>query len=314
MRGRAAMAAALLGLGSLAAAGDGPEGRDPAIRGMIRAEAQLLLPARTGGVVTAVKRVEGDPVQPGEPVVLIDDAEQQGALALARCDLETAELNLAKIRSGPRPEDLARGRALYEEGKAGLELAERTLKSDLELHQGGILSDLGRLRSERSVDAARANAESRRLDLVILEKGPRPEDVRLAEVALERERARVAQREREVAVARVAGTRPGRAFVSRVWVEEGQWVEAGRAVAELVYMDRLRIEIDLPEKRGLALARGTRAVVRSPGHPGARLEARVDRVAPVVDVASGTVRVVVIAENPELVLRPGMEAEVEILP
>ncbi|NUN53242.1 MAG: efflux RND transporter periplasmic adaptor subunit, partial [Planctomycetaceae bacterium] len=289
------------------------EGKEPLhAAGFLRAEAHLQLAVRRAGLVLSVERLEGDEVGPGEPVVLLDDAEERIQVALARNDVETAEINLAKIRSGPRPEDLERAKAFLAESQAGLDLAERTLRADIELQKGGILSDLSRRRSERMLDAAKAQAEGRRLDLVLLEKGSRPEDVRLAEVEVERQRSRLAQRELEAARARIAGSREGRAVVTRVWVEEGQWVEAGRVVAELVYMDRLRVELDLPGESVEGLARGAKAAIRSPRHPGAELSGAVTRVSPVLDAASGTIRIVVEADNPGHRFRPGGEAEVEI--
>ncbi len=322
--GRAtAWSAAILGAALLAGGGaprppaaraEGGGGSPVLARGFLRPEALLRLTARTAGLVVSVAKIEGDRVEPGEPLVLLDDADEAILVALARNDVETAELNLRKIRSGPRPEDLERARAFLEEGKAGLELAERTLEADMKLFEGSIISDLSRRRSERSLEAARAVAEARRLDLAIMEKGARPEDLRLAEVEVERQKSRLAQREREQARTRIAGRREGPALVSRILVEEGQWVEAGREVAELVYMDRLRVEMDLSGAAADRVARGGRAVVRSARHPGVELEAGVARVSPVIDPASGTVRVAVEAANPGHRFRPGEEAEVEFRP
>lgn len=283
-------------------------------RGMIRPEADIVLAARTGGLVTAVPLIEGDAAGTGDAVVILDDSEEAARAAVAKVDLEIAELNLKKVKDGPRPEDLERAKALHEESRAGLALAEKTLSSDLKLAEGGFLSELGRQRSERSLEAARAQAESRRLDLVILAKGPRAEDVRLAEIEVERRRAQLDAALRDQARRRISSSREGKALVARVWVEKGQWVDAGKTVAELVYLDRLRIELDLAGPGALAIARGAKATVKSPAFPGIVLEGAVERVAPVVDPASGTVRVVVTAANPGRRVRPGVEAEVEIAP
>ncbi len=314
---RAAAVAAVLVL--VASAGGGVASARPgaatlAGRGLLKPEAEIGLSARVGGLVAAIPRVEGDPVNPGDPVVLLDDAEEKARTVQARSDLECAEIGLKKVKDGPRPEDLERAKALYEEAKAGLSLAERTLESDQKLAADGYLSELGRQRSERSLEASRAQVESRRLDLVILQKGSRPEDIRLQELEVERRKAILAEREREEARRTIAGTRQGRAFVGRILVESGQWVEAGKMVADLVYMDRVRIELDLPGVDGLKVRRGAKAVVKAPAFPGVVLDARVDRVSPIVDPASGTVRLVVVAENPDLRVRPGVEAEVEIAP
>jgi len=138
--------------------------------------------------------------------------------------------------------------------------------------------------------------------------------VRLGEIEVERRRAQYASALRDQARRRIASSREGKSLVSRIWVEPGQWVDAGRPVAELVYLDRLRVELDLPGPGALAIPRGAKASVRSPAFPDAVLDGTVERVAPVVDAASGTVRVVVIAANPGHRVRPGVEAEVEIAP
>jgi multidrug resistance efflux pump len=317
---RKAVAIAILAAAATSAAAEapGPEGAGAGgavrARGLLRAEAEIHLAARGGGLVAAVERVEGDAVEPGVPVVLLDDLVERAALVQARCDLEAAELDLRKLQDGARPEDLQRAEALHEEAKAGLALAERTLKSDAELHAGGFLSELSRQRSERSLEASRAQVEARRLDLVILRKGATPGELRRSTLEVERRKVLVELREREAAQRRVSGTRPGRAFVSRIYVEQGQWVDAGRVVADLVYMDRVRVEVDLPAAEGLRAKRGARAAIRCDLFPGVALEGTVSRVAPVIDPASGTVRVVVDAENPDLKVRPGVEAEVEIRP
>jgi len=311
MRGSGAFL--LLAAAAAAAAAEGQEGGVRA-RGLLRAEAEIHLNARGAGLVAAVERLEGDAVEPGDAVVVLDDSTERAALVSARCDLEAAQLDLKKLREGARPEDLERAEALHQEAKAGLDLAERTLKSDRELNSGGFLSELSRQRSERALEAARAQVEARRLDLVILRKGASPDDLRRSEIEVERRQSVVELREREAALRRVSGSRPGRAFVGRLWVERGQWVEGGRVVADLVYMDRVRVEVDLAAVEGLRVRRGARAVIRCPLFPGTELQGTVSRVAPVIDPASGTVRVVVEAENPELRVRPGAEAEVEIRP
>jgi len=307
----AALAIAAAAAGG-AAAGEGAGGPLRA-RGLLRPEAELRLLAHSSGLVSAVERVEGDAVEEGQPVVLLDDAEEAAALALARLDLEAAELALKKSRTA-RPEELERAEAYHQEARANLALQERTLKADLELHAGGILSEMGRQRSERAVEASRALVEVKRLELELLRQGARPEDLRAAEIDVERKRALVGVRERAAARRRVGGTRPGRAFVMRVWVEKGEWVDPGARVADLLYMDRLKVEVDLPAAEGLRIRRGAKATVRSPAFEGVSLPGAVTRLAPAPDPASGTVRAVVEFDNPSLRLRPGVEAEVEIVP
>jgi multidrug efflux pump subunit AcrA (membrane-fusion protein) len=283
-------------------------------RGVILPEAEILLAARPGGLVTSVPLVEGDAAGPGDAVVILDDADEAAGVAQAKVELEKAELKLKAQKDRPLPEDVERAVAENDEAKAGLLLAEKTLSSDLKLAEGGFLSELSRQRSERFLESERARAEKKRIELEILRRGARPEELRAAELEVEARRTTLAAAQRMQARRRVSSTREGRALVSRVWAGPGQWVESGHTVAQLVYIDRLRVEIDLPGTAALSLPRGTKATLRSPSFPGVVLEGTVDRVSPVVDAGSGTVRVVVSAPNPGHRVRPGVEAEVEITP
>jgi membrane fusion protein (multidrug efflux system) len=307
---RVGAAALLVGAaGGAVAAGEGAAAFSG--KGMLRPEAELSLLAQVSGIVASVPRLEGDAIQPGEPVVVLDDAVQASALAVARCDLETVEVELRKVRV-VRPEDLERARALHKEAEAAVAFAERSLESDKELNEHGALSALNLERSRRALDQATLALKSRALDLRLLEAGPRAEDVRLAELKVERQRLAVGQAERALALTRVSGVRKGRAFVGRILVQPGQWVDAQRTVADLIYMDRVRVDLDLPADVGLRVARGTKAVLRSDRYPGASLEGAVESSAPIIDAASGTVRVVIEAANPDLKMLPGAEVDVEI--
>lgn len=283
------------------------------ITALLRAEAEVSLLALAPGRVQSIARREGESISGREAVVILDDVEAKLTVDLARADLEARRIDLERLRKLPRLEDKERAEAWYNEARAGLELAEKTLKSDLELHAGGMISDLSRQRSERSLDAARALAESRRLDLIILEKGAAPEDLRRAEIEVEKQQILLAQHERETGKLRIGGTREGRAFVSRVHVAPGQWIPAGSTVGELVYMDRLRVDLALPAADGRRVSRGTKVKLTSAAAPGVALGGAVVGVSPVVDAASGTIRVVVEADNPKLDLRPGEVAEIEFL-
>jgi len=282
--------------------------------GLLRAEAEISLRSTIAGLVVATPRLEGDSVQPGEPVVVLDDGDLALQAKEAACDLEAVEIRTRLVKEGMTKEELAKLRAGHEELQATVQLQESSLKTSQSLHDKKLLSDQALRAAERGLEAAKFRLEMARIDLTLAESQPTPERLRMAELELEKSRATEAGKKRDLARARIGGTRPGRAFVGRVHVEVGRWIDAGTIVADLVYMDRLRVDLDLPGAQGLAIAPGTPAIIRSVAYPGLELPARVHRVAPVVDASSGTVRVFVVADNPDLRVKPGVAAEVEIRP
>ncbi|MHC4922951.1 MAG: HlyD family secretion protein [Planctomycetota bacterium] len=282
------------------------------VMGLLQAEASLDLRNQVAGLVSSIPHREGDSVGGGEPIVLLDATDSQLHVDLAQVDLDAAEVGMKKVRQGARDEERRRHKALYEEALAGLELAEKTLKSDQELHGKAMISDLELTKSERLLAAARAKSESKKLDLEILEKGATPEDRLLVELELQRRKVMLDQRKNVLAKCRISGSRKGRAHVSRILVDAGQWLDAGTTVAEIVYMERVKVDADLPASEALSLESGTVAKITSEAFPGVVLDGRVERVSPVIDPASGSVRVIIMADNPELAMRPGAEVTVEI--
>ena len=63
--------------------------------------------SQTGGQITAVLVEIGTEVEKGAPLVQLDDTDAQLALKQAQAALDTAQAQVAQVRAGARPEDLA---------------------------------------------------------------------------------------------------------------------------------------------------------------------------------------------------------------
>jgi len=122
-----------------------------------------------------------------------------------------------------------------------------------------------------------------------------------AAVAIQRE-----QIERHTLTAPFDGVITGRQ------TERGQWVGANTAVLRLVQTDRLRIDVDAPERlHGLIAPGQTVSVAFGDGAPvEAPIEASVERVVPSSDPVSRTFPVHVALPNPQGLWMPGMSARV----
>jgi membrane fusion protein (multidrug efflux system) len=96
-------------------------------------------------------------------------------------------------------------------------------------------------------------------------------------------------------------------------VQRGNTVAAGEVVFRVTQPDRLEAEVFVPERDVARLAAGQTARVRADGRPGETFEAEIARISPVVDAASGTVKVTLAVDAAEGALRPGMFTRVEIV-
>jgi membrane fusion protein, copper/silver efflux system len=95
-------------------------------------------------------------------------------------------------------------------------------------------------------------------------------------------------------------------------VVEGSAFEAGQRLLRLVPLDRVWVEAQVYESEAPMVRVGTPASVSFPYEPGRPFEGRVSFVAPTVAEGGRTLRVRVVLENPDEVLRPGMWASVRL--
>ncbi|MGD8562247.1 MAG: efflux RND transporter periplasmic adaptor subunit [Desulfarculaceae bacterium] len=101
--------------------------------------------------------------------------------------------------------------------------------------------------------------------------------------------------------------------VNKLHVDPGEYVGAGAAVADLVNMDRIRINLNVPELDVRYLKVGQKARVTVDAYPGEHLTGQIDFVAFKADPATKTFKVRVVVDNQEGRIRPGMIARVALL-
>jgi RND family efflux transporter MFP subunit len=105
---------------------------------------------------------------------------------------------------------------------------------------------------------------------------------------------------------------PFDAVVSRKLVERGEWVETNTAIAELVDVGILRLEVPVPQFYYANVDTETRVSIRLDAMPDRSFEASITRKIPISDAASRTFRIWIDIPNDERLLAPGMSARVTL--
>lgn len=164
---------------------------------------------------------------------------------------------------------------------------------------------------EAARDRARANltlAEDqlrRRRDLYERKVLSREE---LEQAETERTVAQANLREAEVNYNHGITTSTTNGVVNKVYVDPGEYIAEGATVADIVNVDTLRVNFNVPEADVRFLAEGSKAVVRLDTYPGREWEGTVDFVAWKADTATRTFRVRLVVNNRDGAIRPGMIA------
>lgn len=115
-----------------------------------------------------------------------------------------------------------------------------------------------------------------------------------------------------VARERVSITAPISGYVVEKNLVEGGAFEAGERLYRIAPLAKVWIEADVYESELAGIAIGERATVTLPALPDRILEARVTFVQPLLDAATRSLRVRLEVDNPDLALRPNMNANVEL--
>lgn len=220
---------------------------------------------------------------------------QAAALHRATIGYQAAKAQYDGLKSLPHSADLREARADIARARAGLELIQA-----------------GPMTQEVAASANRvASAEAQ---LQLREAGPRQEDVTVAEARLQQARTEVERAQLALSAARLLAPFDG--TVSAVSVSPGEQAVAGTPVIELLDTTSWRVETRNVGELNIGRVRvGQEAVVRVLAFRDQELRGRVVAISPVAVVQQGDTTYTTIIElgSTDLNLRPGMNAEVDIL-
>ncbi len=252
----------------------------------LRARREVDVVALVPGIVTGILVEEGDVVQSGQILCTLDDRDLQIDLELARQRLAQTRIQLegANIR---REQTAAKVR----NRKAELERNEQALAQ-------GLLA-------ESEVAVQRHEIEDLEHELRAVASTVKENLSRQAELEAE-------IRKVELLISQSLITAPFAGRVTERSVELGQSLRAADQVFKIGTFSPLYAEVFLPEADSHAAAAGQGATISLGTGGGRTAEGRVDRVSPVVDARTGTVKVTVRFNPPDPAFRPGAFARVAI--
>ncbi len=147
----------------------------------------------------------------------------------------------------------------------------------------------------KSGDAALASAAQRRLALL-----------GLTEAQIER----VFQSQQAERVTPVRAHSDG--VVLELNVREGSQVTPGMPLMRIADLSRVWISVEIPEAQGAWIVEAGNAEVRLTARPGKVFAGKVDYIYPRLEVHTRTVRARIVLDNPDLMFKPGMYADVTL--
>jgi membrane fusion protein (multidrug efflux system) len=129
----------------------------------------------------------------------------------------------------------------------------------------------------------------------------------------ERTLARANLRQMQIEYERGFLKAPLTGMVNHLFVDEGEFVDKGKPFVDLVNVDKIKINVNVPELDVRYLKSGQKTMVRVDAFPDRELMGLIDFVAYKADPATKTFHVKVIVDNSSHDIRPGMIARVVFL-
>ena len=349
---------------------------DLSTTGIVEAKLSDLAP-RIISTVTRLLVQEGDMVRQGQPIALLDASDLQARVAEARAGVSAAredlsraeqavqaqakqssaaiagakagvlasEAQLADLRKGARPQEIAQAREAVREAQVQTDKAKSDLRRVETLFQRGAVSaqDRDAARAVAGIASARLNSAREQLDL--LSAGPRSDEVAVARAQVAASQARLADasasldavkiREREAAIARAqiqraqAASRAAEAqldyavvrspfagVVVRKHTEVGEIAGPQAPVYSLASLSHIWVTAEVDEEDIAALALGQRLKITLDAFPGKQTEGVVVRVSRIAEpkavgrVRAKIVRAKIVIARFGFPMKPGMEVDI----
>lgn len=280
----------------------------------------IVVSAEVGGRIQAVHAAEGDFRETGEILITLDstDLELQHAIRRAEANIADAERRL--VETGARTEDILQAEARVRRLRRDLEAAREDYQRMARLLETESVTRSRYEDAELRLSRTETELVAAEQDLERLRNLARPEEREIAR--LRAEHAEYGRRLAELQVSRAVVHAPRSAYVDRLLVEEGEYVQPGRPVARLIDRDPVWITVFVSQRDLSLVTTGNVAEVIVDAYPERRFAGRIVRIAEEAEFTPGNVQtrddrsrlvfaVKVEVPNAELLLRPGMGAEVE---
>ena len=271
---------------AIAVAARGPIVHSLASTANLRARREVEVATQAAGIVTAVRAEEGDRVGAGQVLCSLDDRE-------LRIDLELAEQRLAQTRI-----QLEAAGIRKEQTETRLANKRDELNRNEEALEQGLLA-------ESEVSVQRHDVQDLEHEVRVVESTVRESLFRIEELESEIEKVKLQ-------ISQTSISAPFRGRITERSVELGQSVRVGDRLYKLGAFTPLYADVFIPEQDSRQVRPGQHVTVRLGTGEVEMAEGVVERVSPVVDEETGTVKGTVRFDPPSAAFRPGAFVRVEI--
>lgn len=271
--------------------------------GSVQPETRSAIATEVEGIVRELLVDEGDKVVRGTVLCRLRDTVRRLGYEQAASTLSQLQAQLAELEAGTRKEEIERARAAKEEAKALLQKWESELVRVKELREraSASLKEYNDTVAEHAAAQARLDQATAAYELAVA--GPRKEEIERAHYAVEAQKVLVEKWKYDFDQTVIRA--PFAGYITRKYVEVGQWVTAGGDVVELIDLEHVLVRVNVPES-AISSAKVGELVPVNVEALGRTFDGKIKHVIPQADEKARTFPVEVELNNASGVLKSGM--------
>jgi HlyD family secretion protein len=283
---------------------------------------QVNLGFRVSGRLKEMKSEEGDVVQAGDLIAVLDDGPYRDQVRLAEAQVAQAQANYTKMVNGFRKEEIEQARAQLAQAKANYDNALRTFEREDKLLQTHVISQSDYDAATSSRDSLKAMVQSAQANLNLELAGNRKEDIDNAKAQLDNAQANLDNAKRNLTDCQLRASVDG-VVITRA-VEPGTIVATSTIVYSVCETSPVWIRTYVDERDLGRIYPGMKALIYNDTYPNHPYTAQVGFISPVAEFTPKNVetrelradlvyRLRVILQKPDRYVRQGMPVTVQLL-
>ncbi len=215
---------------------------------------EIDIASKIPGRIDSLLVNEGDSVQPGQVLAVLESKEISAKVAQARAVMEAAKARYDMALNGARPEQKEAVQRLYLQAKHQFEFARKTYQRIKQVYQDSVVSRQDMDEIEFKYKAAKEQMEAAKAKYEMVLNGAREEEIRAARALYEQTknayREALSYQEETRLVSPIAGT------VQSIIADPGEIIAAGYPIVTLIDPTDTWIVLNLREDQLSGLKNG----------------------------------------------------------
>jgi len=187
----------------------------------------------------------GETVAVKQPLFAFDREPEASAVRNAQRLLEGSQSRLADLETGKRPPEIDVTRAQLTQALAQKKQADQILESDKKQYQAGGIAQTDLITAQEAADAGAARVRELEADLAVDALPGREQQIKAQQNQIAADRASLSEAQWHLDQKNIASPRQGLVFDTLY--REGEWVEAGNPVVQLLPPENMEVRFFVPE-------------------------------------------------------------------